>query len=121
MIHIFNHINQEGSLEMALVDKNEMMELGKYFINGIAYGGTDPVKDYILKDKPSIKQKLETKATLLKCLNTAKKMKAKGADRNDMLDALTYAYILLETEEHTMDLGRAKADFRMDEIQRKYT
>lgn len=106
---------------MALVDKNEMMELGKYFINGIAYGGTDPVKDYILKDKPSIKQKLETKATLMKCLNTAKKMKAKGADRNDMLDALTYAYILLATEEHTMDLGRAKTDFRMDEIQRKYT
>lgn len=106
---------------MALVDKNEMMELGKYFINGIAYDGTDPVKDYILKDKPSIKQRLESKATLVKCLNTAKKMKAKGANKTDMLDALTYAYILLETEEHTMDLGRAKADFRMDEIHKKYS
>ena len=82
---------------MALVDKNEMMELGKFFINGIVYGGTNPINDYILKDKPSFTQKLETKATLLKCLNTVKKMKAKGADRNDMLDALTYAYILLET------------------------
>ena len=106
---------------MALVDKNEMMELGKFFINGIVYGGTNPIKDYILKDKPSFTQKLETKATLLKCLNTVKKMKAKGADRNDMLDAFTYAYILLATEEHTMDLGRAKTDFIMDEIQRKYT
>ena len=106
---------------MALVDKDEMIDLVKFFINGIVYGGTNPIKDYILKDKPSFTQKLETKATLLKCLNTVKKMKAKGADRNDMLDAFTYAYILLSTEEHTMDLTKAKADFRMDEIQRKYT
>ncbi len=105
---------------MALVDKNEMMELGKYFVNAIAYNGNDPVECYILKDKGSIKQKLETKAHLLKCLSVARKMKAKGAEREEIIRMLTYAYILLETEEHTMDLTRAKSDFRIDELQRKY-
>ena len=100
--------------------KEEMMELGKFFISEIVYDGTDPVKEYIMKPKKSIVQSAEAKAILMKCLKTANLMKKKNATRDELIRMVTYAYILFETEEHTMDLKKAKTDLDIDKLMSKY-
>ena len=103
-----------------MLKKEEMLELGKFFVNGLAYDGKDPVKNYILKDKSSIVQKTKAKASLMKCLSVAKKMKAKRASRDDMMRLVTYAYLLLETDEYTMDLDKARKDLGIEQLEKKY-
>ena len=100
--------------------KEEMLELGKFFINGLAYEGEDPIKQYIVKEKASVVQKAKARLNLMNCLKTAKKMKAKEATRDEMLRLVTYAYMLLETDEYTMDLDKAKKDLSIDELEKKY-
>lgn len=105
---------------MAIIKKDEMMELGKFFISEIVYDGCDPVKEYILKNKRHMGQYAESKVTLVKCLKTANSMKAKGASKDELLRMVTYAYVLLETEEYTMDLKKAKEDLQIDILMKKY-
>lgn len=100
--------------------KDEMFELGKFFISELVFDGHDPVKAYITKEKRSIVQNAEAKAVLLKLLKTANRMKAKGATRDELKRIATYAYVLFETEEHTMDIKKAKEDLKIEKLVQKY-
>ena len=105
---------------MAIVKKDDMMELGRFCISELIFDGHDPARAYITKEKKSIVQNAEAKAILLKLVKQVEKMKARGIRRDELKRIATYAYILFETEEHTMDLKRAKEDLGIDKLVSKY-
>lgn len=105
---------------MAVVKKDEVMELGKFMLSELVFNGHDPAKAYVTKEKKSIVQSAEAKAMLLKLMKQVEKMKVRGVRRDELKRVATYAYILFETEEHTMDLKRAKEDLGIDALISKY-
>lgn len=100
--------------------REETMEIGKYFINEILFEGKDPIKKYILKDRPSVIQKAKAKAILLRCLKVAKKMKATKASKEDLFRLASYVYMIAETDEYTMDLDKIEKDYKFSELETKY-
>ena len=101
--------------------KEEMFELGRYFIKELAFDGNDPVQKYILKENSSsIKQRTESKVYMMKLAGVAEKMRLHKADKDELVRIFTYACVLLETQEHTMDIKKAKNDLRVQELERKY-
>ena len=106
---------------MKLMKQEEMFELGRHFIKELAFNGEDPIKEYILKENSSsIKQRTESKVYIMKLAGVAEKMRLHKADKDELLRIFTYACVLLETQEHTMDIKKAKDDFRVEELERKY-
>lgn len=104
-----------------MMKKEEMFDLGRYFLIEAAFDGDDPIREYILKENSSsIKQRTESKVYLMKVLSVAKKMRLKKAQKDELLRIVKYACVLLETQEHTMDIRKAKEDFQVDELERKY-
>lgn len=100
--------------------REETLEIGRYFINEILFEGKDPIKKYILKDKPSVIQKAKAKAVLLRCLKLAKKMKAVKASKEDLFRLASYVYMIAETDEYTMDLEKIDNDYKISELETRY-